>query len=128
MYKNYTIDEIIGLIGKAISNGYTPVFCGNVTVSNTVSNGLDTIEHDVSLEIYKVDSHNLCGYFGRKASLDDYKEFICIDYGDDKSDVIYFWSEEEIAKEEQYARPDYIYFTKTIPIHKLENFSNDSQQ
>lgn len=48
-----------------------------------------------------------------------YKKFYIPDYDSDSGDIIEAWTEEELNEEEQYARPDYFTFSKTMPLREL---------
>lgn len=128
-YKNYTAEELASLVEKALKIGYIPKINADVHIKN---NQYITGLKDAEMEVRSVEGTELHGYCDNTTDaklpprmaayidLKSYKELICLDYGEKESDIIDMWTEAEMDKEEQYARPDYIAFKRYAPIHELE--------
>lgn len=127
--KQYTSEELCELLGKFPRfGGVDIIFIGSVTAD-------DEETYDFEGKVWLVDGHYLTGEIpieknrdiSFKVDLNEYVDIYCSNYGENGSDIIELWTQDELNEEEQYAKCESIAFMKSIPIHELENYVKEKE-
>lgn len=112
MLDRFDIEKAVAIIRQVCKEPYGSVhFCGDVVEKES-----GKTHYDVDLDVIGIDGHTMFGSIDGhsvRVDLDSYK------YIFEDDDLLELWTEDELAKEEQYAHPDYLYFAFTKKIKDL---------